>query len=175
LIRVYTARGMTNRVKKDVVAEALRDKEQLEQAGFTVLCPVVSEHVQPTDEVLCSSRIAMDVYWPRDKKMIREAHLVFDMTPHLNSEGSKHEIGYARYHLWKAVVRVFPKGQLPIKSSVAYFEDDFICDSLAEAIKYAHRVHGTPFKRLNWRVKLFVRCLPKALKYHFQEWINLFV
>jgi len=29
---------------------------------------------------------------PRDKEMIREANVILDMTPHLNSEGSKHEV-----------------------------------------------------------------------------------
>lgn len=168
----YTARGMTGRIKEEVVKEATADKEFLEKAGFKVLCPVISEGVKPTQQVLMSSKKAMDEYWPRDKQMIREAHLVFDMSPHMNSEGVKHELGYARYSLWKPVIRIYPSGKLPPKSSIAHFEDDFICDSLLEAVEYAHRVHGTRKKRLLWRLRLINRCLPKWIKYQLLEWIR---
>ncbi len=168
-IRVYTARGMTGRVKEDVVKEALVDKEYLEKAGFEVLDPVTSEGVQPTKERLISSKKAMDSFWPRDKQMIREAHLIFDMTPQLNSEGCKHEIGYGRYSLWKPVVRIFPKGQLPFKSSIAFYEDDCVVDSLEEAIEYSLRVHGTFLKRLKWRLKLLNRCLPRWVMFQIKE------
>ena len=169
MIKLYLARGMTGRIKEDVVQEAFLDKDFLEKAGFTVLCPVMEEGVEPTKQVLRSSRQLMETYWPRDKAMIREAHIVLDMTPHLNSEGVKHEVGYARYSLWKPVVRVFPTGKLPIKSSVAHFEDDAVVDSQIEAIEYILREHGTRWKRFIWRIKMLNRCLPKWLKYQFQE------
>ena len=160
---------MTGRVKEEVVAEATADKEMLEKAGFTVLCPVIAECVPSTKQILMSSKKAMDEYWPRDKEMIREANLVFDMSPGMNSEGVKHEIGYARYCLWKPVVRVFPSGKLPTKSSVAYFEDDIVCDSLIEAIEYSLRVHGTFWKRATWRLNMLNRSLLKWIWYQIGE------
>lgn len=163
-------RAMSHRVKEDVVKEAKRDKEFLERAGFEVLDPVTEEGVKPTQEVLRASKKAMDEYWPRDKQMIREAHVVFDMSPHLNSEGVKHELGYARYFLYRPIIRVFPEGQLPLKSSVAHYEDDCICDSLEEAIEYVLRVHGTWRKRIKWRLALYNRCLPKMVQYWFLSW-----
>ena len=169
MLKIYACRGMTGRIKEEVVKEALADKEFLEKAGFVVLCPVVKEGVEMTKEKLVSSKKAMDSYWPKDKQMIREAHLIFDLTPHLNSEGCKHEIGYGRYALWKPVVRVFPKGQLPFKSSIAFYEDDYVCDSLEEAIEYSLRVHGTFKKRLKWRLKMLNRCLPKWIGYQLLE------
>ncbi len=169
MLKIYAARSMTGRIKEEVVLEATADKEMLEKAGFTVLCPVIAENVPSTKEVLRSSKQAMDKYWPRDKEMIREAHLIFDMSPLMNSEGVKHELGYARYCLWKPVVRVFPTGKLPGKSSVAYFEDDIIVDSLIEAIEYSLRVHGTFWKRVQWRMKMLNRCLPKWLWYQIGE------
>lgn len=168
-IRLYLARGMTGRIKEEVVAEAVSDKEFLEKAGFTVLCPVMEEGVESTKQVLRSSRQLMETYWPRDKAMIREAHIVLDMTPHLNSEGVKHEVGYARYNLWKPVVRVFPTGKLPIKSSVSHFEDDAVVDSIVEAVEYILRVHGTRWKRLKWRMKMLNKSLPKWIYYQLQE------
>lgn len=160
---------MTGRIKEEVVAEAVREKKWLEDAGFEVLCPVVVENVEPTKQTLLSSKKAMTVFWPRDKAMIREANLVFDMTPGMKSEGVAHEIGYSRYALWKPVVRVYPTGKLPPRSSVAYFEDDVVCDSLEEAIEYAYRVHGTFLKRLKWRLDMLNRSFPKWVIHQLQE------
>lgn len=172
MIKVYTATAMTGQIKEDVVRKAKQTKDYLEKAGFVVFDPVTEEGVKPTQERLLSSKKQMDIFWPRDKAFIRRCNIIFDMAPHLNSEGCKHEIGYGRYFLWKPVVRVFPKGMLPTKSSVAWFEDDAVVDSLEEAIEYALRVHGTFFKRLKWRLKLYNRCLPKAMVYKFLEWFR---
>ncbi len=170
MLSVYSARSMTGRIKEDVVREALNDKMFLESCGFNVLCPVIAEGVQPTKQVLKASKKALAEYWPRDKQMIREAHILIDFSPHKNSEGVKHEIGYARYSLWKPIVRIFPEGQMPAGSSVSYLEDDFVCDSLIEAVEYILRVHGTLFKRFNWRLKMLNRCLLKWIVFQMGEW-----
>lgn len=172
MIKVYTCRSMTGRIKEDVVKEATADREFLQKAGFEVLCPVEKENVPATKQVLMASKKALDKYWPQDKSMIRDAHVVFDMSPTFNSEGVKHEIGYSRYCLWKPVIRVFPVGQLPPASSVSRFEDDAICDSLVEAVEYTLRVHGTYFKRLMWRLRMLNRSLPKWIKYQILELIK---
>lgn len=169
MVKVYLARAMSHRIKEEVVAESKADKEFLEKAGFEVLCPVSKENVPATKQILLSSRKSMENYWPEDKRMIRESHVIFDMSPNFNSEGVKHEIGYARYCLWKPVIRIFTSGQLPLSSSVARFEDDFICDSLIEAVEYTLRVHGSLSKRFNWRMKMLLRCLPKWIWYQLGE------
>lgn len=169
MISVYVARAMTNRIKEDVVKEAEEDKKFLERAGFNVLCPVSKEKVPPTKQLLLSSRKAMEQYWPEDKRMIREAHVVFDMSPLAPSEGVKHELGYARYNLWKPIVRIFPMDELPVASSAAYFEDDYICDSLLEAIEYVYRVHGSLWKRILWRLQMLNRSLPKWVWYQIRS------
>lgn len=170
MLKVYAARGMSHRIKEEVVNEAAADRAVLAGYGIVVLDPVASEGVEATKEILRSSKKAMDTYWSRDKAMIREANVVFDMTPHLNSEGVKHEIGYARYALWKPVIRVFPKGQLPFQSSVARYEDDAIFDDLHEAIKYALEMFGTWSKRFKWRLSLLIRCLPRWIMFQIMEW-----
>lgn len=169
MLKVYPARGMTNRKKDEVVSEATAQKEFLEKAGFIVLCPVAEEKVKAENKPLRSTYEHMVKYWARDKQMIREANLVFDMTPHLNSEGVKHELGYARYSLFKPIVRVFPEGQLPPKASIAHFEDDYVCDSLLEAVEYSLRVHGTFYKRVKWRLAMLNRCLLKWIWYQIRE------
>ncbi len=171
-VRIYKATAMTGLIKEDVVARAKQETDFLAKAGFEVFDPVLAEGVKPTKERLLSSKKQMDIFWPRDKAGVRWAHVVYDMAPHLNSEGVKHEIGYGRYHLQKPVVRIFPKGQLPVKSSVAYFEDDYVCDSLEEAIEYTLRVHGTYLKRLQWRISRTKRCLVKSIYFQVLEWLR---
>lgn len=170
MVRVYNARSMTGRVKKDIVKEAKADRRLMELAGITVLCPVEKEKVPNTKNVLYGSKKAMMSYWPQDKAMIEAAHVLFDLTPERKSEGVAHEIGYARYFLYKPVVRVYREGKLPVPSSVAYFEDDYITDSLEDAIQYVVREHGTLPKRLKWRLKLYVRCFPKMVRTWFTSW-----
>ncbi len=170
MIKIYNARGMSGRIKEDVVEEAKADREFLQKAGFEVLCPVIEEGTDSTKEILLASKAKMDKYWARDKEMIRESHVVFDNSPMLNSEGVKHELGYARYNLWKPIVRIYPPGKLPAASSIAYFEDDYVCDSIVEAIEYVLRVHGTLFKRILWRIKLFNRCFLKWIFDQLGEW-----
>lgn len=172
MIKLYLCRSMTGRIKEDVVMEAKKDKKFFERAGFKVLCPVSEEKVKSTVEILMASKETMSLYWARDKQMIREANVILDMTPDRKSEGVAHEIGYARYHLWKPIIRIYQLGNLPAQSSVAYFEDDYLCDSLEEAVEYILRKHGTWFKRLKWRLNLFNRCLLKSLWYKLREWFK---
>lgn len=171
-IKIYLARGMSGRSKAEVVKEAKRDKEFLEKAGFKVLCPVLEEGIKAESGEILASIEEMNEHWRRDKAMIREAHVVWDMTPHLKSEGVLHEIGYARYHLWKKVFRIFPAGQLPPPSSIAFYEDDYVTDDLMDAVGELLRAHGTLLKRLNWRLSLYNRCFLKAVWYRLQEWFK---
>lgn len=170
MIKVYVARAMTGRIKEDVVREAKQDKAYLESRGFEVLDPVTTEGVEATKDVLLSAKQVMDVYWPRDKKMIRDAHVFFNMSPHLPSLGVMREHGYARYHLWKKVVTVFEHTKMPADGAICYYEDDLVTDTLAKAADDALRTHGTLWRRLKWRAGLILRCLPKAILHHIGEW-----
>ena len=170
-IIVYTARAMSGRKKSLVVCESQRDYFFLHDVcGFTVLDPVQAEGVKATPGNLQASKKQMNSYWPRDKQMIRQAHVFMDMTPHLKSQGVEREGGYARYNLWKGVVRVFPRGQKPHPANVCYFEDDVIVDSLGEAAIEIQRRWGTRRKRIIWRFKMLNRCLLKWFKYQLLEW-----
>lgn len=168
-MKVYVARAMTGRIKEEVVREAEFDKKYLELAGFTVLDPVTSEGVTSSKEILLSGKDLMDEYWPRDKQMIRDAHLILNMSPHTPSIGVIREHGYARYHLWKKVISVFPTGQIPPAGAICHYEDDYVTDSLTDAIGEAMRTHSTPWRRLVWRLGIYKRCLIKALWHHALE------
>src|SRR5579864_1705630 len=119
---IYLARAMSGRNKAEVVAEASKDRISCYAQGFTPLDPVAAEGVKVENKPLQSTKKQMDVYWYRDKAMIREAIAFVDCTPHLKSQGVEREGGYARYFCWIPVIRVFPKGQLPPEGSVAYYE-----------------------------------------------------
>lgn len=170
MIKLYLARAMTGRDKKVVVEEANADYEFFTKAGFKVFDPVREEGVQAEGGTINSTKAQMDEFWKRDKAMIRQAHIILDMTPHLKSEGVAHEIGYARYFLWKKVIRVYIGQPLPPSSSVAFYEDDYLADCLIDATREIYQTHGTYWKRLKWRFNLLNKCLLKAIWYQLKEW-----
>lgn len=170
MAKAYIAHGMTGRPGTEVVAESDKVLEIFTKYGIDVLDPVTAEKVRPSKQKINTDYETLDGYWRRDKEMIREAHVLVDVTPDRKSEGVAHEIGYARYHLWKKVIRVYPKGSIPSNLSVAYFEDDFITDSLDQAAKEILRTHGSLLRRISWRLKIYNRSLLKALKHRLLEW-----
>lgn len=170
MIKCYNCRAMTGLIASEVVEQAQKDKEILEKNGFTVLCPVISEKVRKTNNTIKSSKDKMDSYWPRDKQMIREANIIFNFSPNLPSLGVIREYGYARYFLWKKVISIFPKGNLPNEGAICYYEDDYVTDSLDDAIKEAIKTHGTWSRRFWWRVRLFKRCFWKFIWYQILQW-----
>lgn len=172
MISIYLARGMTGRSMKEVYYEAKRERSYLEKAGFKVLDPVSEEGVKPKNKNIQATYKQLVTFWKRDKEMIRQANMVFDMTPWLKSEGVTHEIGYARYFLWKPVIRVYGKEKRPSAGSVAYFEDDILAKDIDHAIYKAENLYGTWYKRFKWRLDLYNRCYLKACYYKLLEWIK---
>lgn len=169
-VKIYTCCKMTGRDKAEMVKTALSNKKIFEAAGITVLDPVLEEKVKPTHQELQDVPIhVLKGYWQRDKQMIREANVIVDTTPELKSEGSAHEIGYARYFLWKPVVRMYTGGIKPL-SAIVYFEDDLIVHSVEEAAIQIQKYWGTWFKRFMWRICLINRCYFKSLWYQLMEW-----
>jgi len=170
MVKVYIAHAMTGRPGNDVVKESYQAKIILGNYNIQVLDPVTVESVKSNNVKISVSNELLQNYWRRDKKMIRESHVLLDLTPERKSEGVSHEIGYARYFLWKPVIRVYPFSKKPSNLSVALFEDDFITDSLNEAATHIIKVHGTWMKRSYWRLKLLIRCFMKATWYQLKEW-----
>jgi len=169
VIKIYTCAKMTGRDREEMVTMAKKNKKIFENAGITVLDPILEEHIKsisgPLQDVPLS---ALKDYWKRDKQMIREAHVIVDTTPELKSEGSAHEIGYARYGLWKPVVRLYNK-EKP-SSMIVYFEDDLIVHSPEEAAIQIIKYWGTWRKRFWWRLAMLNRCLFKWIWHQIKEW-----
>ena len=161
---------MTGRDQTEMVATAKHNKRIFEAAGIQVLDPIIEEHVKSEPHPLEDKPLhVLRGYWKRDKAMIREAHVVVDTTPEAKSEGSSHEIGYARYALWKPVVRMYTSQTKPL-SAIVYFEDDLIVHSVEEAAIQIHKYWGTRDRRLMWRISLLNRCLLRWVWYQVREW-----
>lgn len=171
MLSIYLARGMSGR-PSDVVYEESKPERDFLRKDFKVLCPIEAEGIKKTNKIIQASKNEITDFWPRDKAMIRESHILFHMTPHLRSDGAWHEVGYKRYHLQGPVVHIYPTGKLPPESAVSYLEDDYVCDSLEEAIEYTLRVHGTFWKRTVWRLKKLNRCFLKSFYYQLKEWFK---
>ncbi len=173
MLSFYMARAMSGREGSEVRAEAVIDNKFLEKAGFKVLCPVTREGIKNTKKIIqASEKDVRNDFWPTDKKMIQECHILFHMSPHLNSAGAWQEVGYMRYHLQGPVVHIYPTGKLPSGGAIPRIENDYVCDSLEEAIEYSLRVHGTYLKRLTWRLKNLNRCIIKSVIVQAKRWLK---
>jgi|WetSurMetagenome_2_1015567.scaffolds.fasta_scaffold605081_2 hypothetical protein len=170
MVKIYCAAKMTGRDKKEMVEMAIANKKIFESLGIKVLDPILEEKVKAVKGALVDTptNLVKD-YWTRDKQMIREAHVIVDTTPEDKSEGVAHEIGYARYHLWKPVVRMYRPGAVPA-SLIAVFEDDLIVHGVEEAAIQIQKYWGSWAKRMMWRVSLYNRCFLKAAWYKLLEW-----
>lgn len=168
-VKVYLAQKMTGRPAEEVIKLSL-----LAQAvfgirnGFECLDPVEAEGVQSTGAPINNTARDIRRFWARDKQMIRDSHVVVDLTPDMKSEGVAHELGFARYYLWKPVLRVYT-GSL-VGFGIHTIEDDGVCLSIDEAARVIKRFWGTPWKRAIWRTKMYLRCLPQFLVDHIKEW-----
>lgn len=172
MIKVYVACSMTGHRQDEIVERNRRAKKILESGGLTVLDPVIAEHIKPESKILGEKTMnVLHSYWKRDKEMIREAHVLFDLTPLDKSEGAEHERAYARYCLWKPVVRFYPVGTNP-SNFIPYWEDDLIVHSIEEAAIQIQKIWGTWSKRFVWRFSLFNRCLLRWMWYQLLEWIH---
>ena len=168
-LRVYLAKAMSGKSRDYLIAQGRQQRMTLLAWSIQPLDPVQEEGIKPGRGKLKATKEQMDEFWPRDKAMIRNAHVVFDTTPLEYSEGRNHEIGYARYCLWKPIVRMFPRGLIPWDGSVAHYEDDVIVDDLEEACRIAQDRWGTKEKRSKWRVKKLARSLPRWIKHQIKE------
>lgn len=162
---IYTAKSMTGRSGDALIREAYFNKGYFEARGITVLDPVLVEDVQAGTDPLNNPLDQLTEYWKRDKEMIRSAHVLLDVTGQSNSEGKAHEIGYARYCLWKPVVRICPR----LGPSIAILEDDVIVENVKEAADVILERWGTPALRLEWRTAMLDRCFKKWQQYQLGE------
>jgi hypothetical protein len=167
-VKAYLAHKMTGRTGVELVIESALAASACKLQGVTPIDPVVFEGVKSTPDVMTGGDPAcLRTLWNRDKQMIRDAHVLIDLTGELKSEGVLHEIGYARYYLWKPVVRVIKGYTGP---TISDFEDDGIVGSFWEAAELVQRRWGTRLKRIIWRARFMPKALVKWAFYQLQGW-----
>lgn len=150
---VYLACRMTGRSKAVMVKEALDAKAILEKYGITVISPVLAEGIKPDNEKLVAiSDEELATEWRNDKAFVRQCHVLLDLSSasRIRSEGVAHELGYARYALFKPVVRLFPNGLGP---SVTKLENCTVVQTLDEAGVAIISKWGTRSQRILWRIQ----------------------
>lgn len=170
MLKAYCARAMTGRLKSVVLEEARQANKYLQVFGITPLDPVTQEGIENVPDVIDAPKDHLQKFWQRDKEMIREAHIVFDFSPKMKSEGVAHEVAYARYFLWKPVIRVYASQAEVPEVSVARIEDDYLAPNFGMAVEYALKNFRTRRQRIAWRLKLLNRCLWRFLVYQIGEW-----
>ncbi|MGD9724849.1 MAG: hypothetical protein AB7V39_00375, partial [Nitrospiraceae bacterium] len=165
--KIYLARKMTGLTAKELVEESVQAARTAEELypGVKLLDPVKADNHKAMDSVVAAKEEMLRGFWRRDKEMIRVAHVLIDMTGPAKSEGVAHEIGYARYCLWKPVIRIWPG----LPASVARIEDDIIVEHFVAALDVAEQLWGTRTKRIIWRLKMLNRCLPKWIMQQLGE------
>lgn len=159
---------MSGRDAKDVLADSREARQALRTFGLTPLDPVEEEGVTLRDGTLGAPEEKLAAFWKRDRQLIRSAHVMLDLSGPRKSEGTAHEIGYARYFLWRPVVRVWPN----LGPSIARFEDDVIARDVWEAAKIIKAEWGTPYRRFRWLLRLYLRCRLKAAYYEAKGIFN---
>lgn len=155
-IKIYTAVKMSYRFKDEVRLESDMLVRVLSNHGFEVLNPVIEESIPSVHETIDNVPSALlESYWRRDKEMIRDADILLDYKTQNQSDGANKEIAYARYTLWKPVVRVWGgNGAL-----ISRIEDDVVVESLNEAIGEIKDRWGTYEQLREWREEMLKRSL----------------
>jgi hypothetical protein len=160
-VRVYAAQQMTGVKQCVIYRRNWYCTNVLQKYCITVLSPVTEEGVKASNRKMDQpSQTQLAMYWRKDKFLIKNSHVLLDITGPSKSQGLLHEIGLSRYFLFKPIVRVMKlKGP-----SIAIEEDDLCVSTVEEAANLIIKEFGTPWKRLKWKFKLFFRCILPYLK-----------
>lgn len=168
MLLAYVAHAITGRSGKELRQESDITQIVLNRHGIDVIDPVLQENIPSTDEIVPNRPDADGLtIWRGDEAAIRKAHVLIDITPESKSEGVLWEICYARFFLWKPVVRVYKPGSSPHMASI--FKGDAIAFSLDEAATLINDKWGTKEKRRSWRWGMLKKSLPKFLRYQWGE------
>jgi len=170
---VYLACRMTGRSKAAMIKEAKEAVEVLGKYGIKCISPVLVEGVENTPGLLeVFSEEELHEQWIKDKTFIKQCNVVFDLSSAspIRSEGATHEYLFARYALFKPIVRLFPKGLGP---SITRFENAVIVQTLDEAGVEIVTRWGTRLQRIQWRIqeRIFWKWL-KLLRLQFFEFFR---
>jgi hypothetical protein len=154
-VKVYLGQRMTGAKQCVIYQRNAYCERVLRKYGITPYSPVTEEGVSPIKKKLDQpSQEQLHKFWQRDKQLIQQSHVLLDITGSTTSEGLKHEIGLARYFLFRPVVRILKLSG----PSVALEEEDVVTNTVEDAAQVILERWGTPWKRLKWKGHLFRKC-----------------
>ncbi len=167
--RVYVACKMSGADKAEMVKRAQRVCDIFREFGLTPISPVIEEQVKDEPgKLINSDKDKLLGFWKRDKQIIcNEVHVVYFDRFEQKSFGMEREYGLARWCLWKPTVIHVSPGTM---TSVAEWEDDFICTSVHEAARLIAETWGTRAQRVRWRMNMLRRTLILWLKRQLMGW-----
>lgn len=154
-VSIYLATPMTGMLCDEIWIKAINDKQQYEREGIAVVTPIDGEGIPFKHEKLCDrSNEEMNRVWKKkDKRAIKETHVLVYECPSRWSQGVAHELILSRGVLWKPTVFIGAAGFITRE------EDDCVASSHQEAAIAIAQRWGTRSKRIIWRLKMLNRCL----------------
>lgn len=155
-VSIYLATPMTGLHCDDLWKKAINDSQAYEREGIKVISPLVGEGI-PFEHVKLQDRSEEEMHrvWKlKDKKAIKDTHVLVYECPTRWSQGVAHELVLARGVLWKPVVFVGTNAGF-----ISREEDDVVAHSHVEAALAIRQRWGTRRKRILWRLKMLNRCL----------------
>lgn len=165
MLKIYVSCPMTGKTGAELVHQSLElhriaaAVSRRYDCKIELLDPVKAEEVKVTTSKLFNPQDILNIYWKRDKEMIREAHVLIDLSAAHKSEGCLHEFGYSRYYLWKPSFRVYDG----LGASIARIESDYVAPDFESALVEAVKLFGNPLKRWIWRVRIVWKAIPKLI------------
>lgn len=166
-VKIYLATSMTGLYCDDIWVKSINDKQNYEKEGIVVVNPIEGEgipfsHIQLKDR----SEEEMHRVWKlKDKRAIKDTHVLVYECPKRWSQGVAHELVLARGVLWKPVVFVGTNAGF-----ISREEDDLVAFSHREAAIAIRQRWGTRSKRILWRLKMLNRCLLGWIWDQLKEW-----
>lgn len=154
-VSIYLATPMTGMFCDDIWKKAITDKQVYEAEGITVITPVDGEGI-PFEHVKLGDRSNEEMHrvWKKkDKKAIKDTHVLVYECPTRWSQGVAHELILSRGVLWKPTVFVGAAGFITRE------EDDVVAASHQEAAIAIAQRWGSHRKRVLWRLSILNRCL----------------
>lgn len=155
-VRIYLATPMTGLFCDEIWKKAISDSQAYEREGIDVVTPIRGEGI-PFEHVKLQDRPEREMFrvWKlKDKRAIKDTHVLVYECPTRWSQGVAHELVLARGVLWKPVVFVGTNAGF-----ISREEDDVVAHSHVEAAVAIAQRWGTRRKRIFWRLKMLNRCL----------------
>ena len=167
MIKVYLAIKMTGREARVLDEDVWKGVKAFSRYKIIVLSPWYHEfwNYSPEDIIRAKPEDRAR-FWNKDKELIRESHVIVDMSGNLFSRGACLETGMMRYGLMRPTVWV------DNIQSVRNDEGDIVVSSLEEAAKQVSERWGTWGKRAKWRLKTVwnLRSIYIRLKEEIKSW-----